>query len=336
MSDMRPFLAVTMGDPAGVGPEITLKALSNQKAYETARPILVGDMAVMERVAPIVGFRGKLSSIHGPEGFKEGEINVLSLGLMDKGYFFGRVQVKCGLAALGYIKKAVELAKDQEVGGIVTAPINKEALQLAGCPYPGHTELLAWMTGVKEFGMVLAGKDIRVIHLSGHVSLKEAIELVKKERVLLMIRLANRAMIDFGIIEPRIAVAGLNPHAGEAGMFGQEEREEILPAISKAKEDGIQVEGPFPPDTVLLHLKEGLYDVAVCLYHDQGHIALKLYDFKGFVNVTVGLPIVRTSVDHGTAFDKAGRGLADASNLILAIETAAQIVHSRHKSHTRS
>lgn len=335
MSDKRPFLALTMGDPAGVGPEISLKALSSQKAYESARPILVGDMAVMERVAPIVGFRGKLSSIDGPEGFKEGEVNVLSLGLMDQNYLFGRVQAKCGLAALGYIKKAIDLAMAQEVGGIVTAPINKEALQLAGCPYPGHTELLAYTTGVKEFGMMLVGRDIRAIHLSGHVSLKEAIGLVKKERVLSMIRLLNRSMVDFGIPKPRIVVAGLNPHAGEAGMFGQEEREEILPAVSKAKEEGIHVEGPFPPDTVLLHVKEGLFDVAVCLYHDQGHIALKLYDFKGFVNVTVGLPIVRTSVDHGTAFDKAGQGVADASNLILAIETAAQIVHSRSKSLNR-
>jgi 4-hydroxythreonine-4-phosphate dehydrogenase len=329
MSEKRPFLAVTMGDPAGVGPEIVLKALSRPSPYEVARPIVIGDLDVLERVAPLVGFQGRLQPLFGPKGFQEGVINVLSLGLMHNDYLFGKVQAECGRAALGYIKKAIALAMAGDVGGIVTAPINKEALQLAGCPHPGHTELLAELTGAKEFGMMLAGKDLRAIHLSTHVSLKEAVELVKKERVLAMIRLANRAMMGFGIHAPKIAVAGLNPHAGEAGMFGLEEREEILPAILKAKEEGILAEGPFPPDTVLLHVKEGLFDIALCLYHDQGHIALKLYDFKGFVNVTVGLPIVRTSVDHGTAFDKAGKGVADDANLLLAVELAAKMASVR-------
>lgn len=332
MNEKRPFLAVTMGDPAGVGPEIVLKALSRLNSYEGARPIVIGDLDVLERVAPAVGFQGRMHTVLGPKDFQEGVLNVLSLGLINKDYLFGKVQAKCGRAALGYIKKAVALAMAGEVGGIVTAPINKEALQLAGCPHPGHTELLAELTGAKEFGMMLAGKDLRAIHLSTHVSLKEAVELVKKERVLAMIRLASCAMMDFGVQTPRIAVAGLNPHAGEAGMFGLEEREEILPAILKAKEEGILAEGPFPPDTVLLHVKEGLFDIALCLYHDQGHIALKLYDFKGFVNVTVGLPIVRTSVDHGTAFDKAGKGIADDANLLLAIELAAKMALGRRQS----
>lgn len=329
MYEKRPFLAVTMGDPAGVGPEIVLKALSKLSPYTVARPFVVGDLDVLERVVPIVGFEGKMHQILEPKGFQEGKVNVLSLGMMHQEYLFGEVQEACGRAALGYIEKSVALALAAEVGGIVTAPINKEALQLAGCPFPGHTELLAHLTGTKEFGMMLAGKELRAIHLTTHVSLKEAIEKVKKERVLAMIRLAHRAMIDFGIHSPRIAVAGLNPHAGEAGMFGQEEREEILPAILKAKEEGILAEGPFPPDTVLLHVKEGLFDIALCLYHDQGHIALKLYDFKGFVNVTVGLPIVRTSVDHGTAFDKAGKGVADDANLLMAIELAAKMASLR-------
>ena len=329
MNEKRPFLAVTMGDPAGVGPEIALKALSRPSPYEVARPFIIGDLDVLERVAPVVGFQGRMHRVLGPKDFQEGVLNVLSLGLTNKDYLFGKVQAKCGRAALGYVKKAIALAMDGEVGGIVTAPINKEALQLAGCPHPGHTELLAELTGAKEFGMMLAGKELRAIHLSTHVSLKEAIELVKKERVLAMIRLANRAMLGFGIHAPKIAVAGLNPHAGEAGMFGLEEREEILPAILKAKQEGILAEGPFPPDTVLLHVKEGLFDIALCLYHDQGHIALKLYDFKGFVNVTVGLPIVRTSVDHGTAFDKAGKGVADDANLLLAVELAAKMASVR-------
>lgn len=329
MSHKRPLLAVTMGDPAGVGPEIALKALSNPNPYSTARPLLVGDVEVLKRVSPLVGFTGRVKEVLGPEDYEDGAINLLSLGLMDQNYLFGRVQARCGHAAYGYIKKAVDLAMEGKVEGIVTTPISKEALHLAGYPYPGHTELLAEVTGTKEFGMMLIGKEIRVIHLSTHVALKEAIDLVKKDRILAMIRLASRTMENFGVQSPKIAVAGLNPHAGEAGMFGQEEREEILPAIQKAKEEGILVDGPFPPDTVLLHVKGGLFDMALCLYHDQGHIALKLYDFKGFVNVTAGLPIVRTSVDHGTAFDKAGKGIADADNLILAIETAAQLAASR-------
>ena len=323
------LLAITMGDPAGIGPEITLKALKNKEPYKGCMPIIIGDKNVITRVSSIVNFDGEVNVIKDVKKYKDGKLNLVSLDNMSFDYAFGKVQARCGRAAFEYIKKAIELALDGSIHAVVTAPINKEALNLAGFSYAGHTEIFAEFTSTKDYAMMLAGDRLKAIHVSTHVSLRQACDLVKKERVYAVIKLAGKAMKDLGLPSPKIAVAGLNPHAGESSMFGLEEKEQITPAIHQAKEEGMNVEGPFPPDTILLHVKDGLYDIAVCMYHDQGHIPLKLYDFRGFVNVTVGLPIIRTSVGHGTAFDKAGKAVADETNMIKAINMAAKLARNK-------
>ncbi|MDI6601376.1 MAG: 4-hydroxythreonine-4-phosphate dehydrogenase PdxA [Thermoanaerobacteraceae bacterium] len=325
----KPLIGITIGDPAGVGPEVTLKALKNKGILDSCIPVVIGDINVIKRAALIVAFESDINVVDNVDDCIDYKVNLISLNNVKDSYQFGRVQPECGRAAFEYIKKGIELALAGELSAVVTGPINKEALNLAGYHYSGHTEIFADLTGTKDYAMMLTGGPLKVIHVSTHVSLREACDRVKKERVYKVIKLADKAMNDLGLKSPRIAVAGLNPHAGENGLFGDEEIKEIIPAIEKAREEGIDANGPLPPDTIFLHCKDGKYDIAVVMYHDQGHIPLKLLDFMGGVNVTVGLPIIRTSVDHGTAFGKAGKGTADETSMIKAIEMAVQFATNR-------
>ena len=335
----RPIIGITMGDPAGCGPELTVKALSRKDIYQMCRPLAVGDIKMFEDSIRIMNSPIKLRKISDVKDakFEYGTIDVYHLELVDMNKFeYGKVSAMCGDAAFQCVVKVIELAMAGEIDGTVTNALNKEAINLAGHHYQGHTEIYAEYTRTKKYCMMLADGDLRVSHVSTHVSLREACDRVKKERVLDVIRLSNEAMKKIGIEEPKIGVAGLNPHAGENGMFGREEIEEIAPAIEQARTEGINAMGPFPPDTVFSKALGGWYDIVVVMYHDQGHIPLKVKGFvynkdlgrwdavKG-VNITLGLPIVRVSVDHGTAFGHAGTGTQNELSLVNSIEYATKL-----------
>lgn len=342
MSDPRPILAITMGDPAGIGPEIVAKALRLPEVREVSRTLVVGDAGVLRRAAAIVGagFDVRAVPTAGHAVFFPGAVDVLDLGDVDVERIVpGRVAAEAGRAAFEAVKAAIELALAREVDAVVTGPIHKEALRLAGHDFPGHTEIFAHFTGAPEPAMMLAEGRFRVVHVSTHVSLREACERATRGRVLRTIELAHDACRRLGIDRPRIAVAGLNPHAGEGGLFGSEEREHIAPAIEDARERGIIVEGPLPADTLFPKAAAGAYDVAIAMYHDQGHIPVKLAGFRydavrgawesvRGINVSLGLPILRVSVDHGTAFDQAGKGTASEASLVDAIRFAARMARA--------
>lgn len=325
----KPFIGITIGDPSGSGPEISLKALRHEEVFASCTPILYGDEYVLRRAMSILGSETPVHVLADPKEACDGVVNVVSPGALDEPWEFAKVQGKCGRAAFEYIKRAIKDALGGSLDAVVTGPINKEALHEGGIPYSGHTEIFADLTGTKNYAMLLTGGDIRVIHVSTHISLREACDRVKRERVLSVIRLADEATKGLGVTKPRIAVAGLNPHSGESGLFGAEEIDEIIPAIEEARREGLDVAGPVPPDTVFLKIVKGEFDIVVAMYHDQGHIPLKLTDFMGGVNITVGLPIIRTSVDHGTAFGKAGKGTADESSMLAAIRAAVSLAQNR-------
>ena len=325
-NNRKPILGITMGDPAGSGPEIVVKALSLKEIYDICRPVVIGDAACMQEAVHIVGWTGKIHPVQEVSAslFEPGTIDVLDLKNADmRSIVRGQVNTIAGKAAYDYIEKGTQLALAGETNAIVTSAINKEALNNAGYHYDGHTELLAHLCGVDEVCMMLVGGGLRVTHVSTHCSLQDAINRARKKRILTVIRLTYAAMRRIGITEPRIAVAGLNPHAGEGGLFGREEIEEIEPAIKEAQAEGIDVVGPIPGDTVFFRMLNDQYDVVVVMYHDQGHIPLKTHGFYEGVNITLGLPIIRTSVDHGTNFGKAGKGTANPQSLIEAIKLAA-------------
>jgi 4-hydroxythreonine-4-phosphate dehydrogenase len=328
----RPLIAITMGDPAGIGAEISLKALLDAEIYARCRPLVVGTLGVLEQTRHVLRSDQRLQPIANPgEGqYTLGTVDVLDLSAEHPGPFaLGIAAPDNGAAAVAYVEKAIALATAGEVDAIATAPLNKEAMRAAGYPYDGHTELLAVRTGTKIYTMMLASGDFRVFHVSTHVSLRGAIERAKKTRVLQVIELAHREIQRLGVARPRVAVAGLNPHAGENGLFGEEEIHEIGPAVEEARARGWDVTGPVSPDTVFARAKRGDFDGVVAMYHDQGHIPFKMTEFELGVNVTVGLPIVRTSVDHGTAYDIAGKGVADARNMVQAIMLAAEMATRR-------
>ena len=341
----KPILGITMGDPASIGPEITVKALSDPAIYEKCSPIIIGDAAVMEAAVGIVGKDVKINAVSDVKEakFEFGTIDVYDMKLVDMDKLErGVVSAMAGNAAFQYVKKVIELAMNHEVDATVTNALNKEAMNLAGHHYSGHTEIYAEYTGTKKYTMMLAHENLRVVHVSTHVSLREACDRVKKDRVLEVIRIADQACKELGIKEPKIGVAGLNPHSGENGMFGREEIEEITPAIEAAKGEGIIVDGPVPPDTVFSKARGGWYDIVVAMYHDQGHIPLKVvgfvynqaeqkWDAVAGVNITLGLPIIRASVDHGTAFDQAGKGVANELSLINAMDYAIRMSAGRAK-----
>lgn len=339
----RPILAITMGDPAGVGPEIAFKALQDPKVYEDCIPVVVGESAALARAAEACGRQADLRPVASPKEAvgKPGAIELIDLGLLaGKPWAWGQVDPLCGDIAFRCVERAIQLALKDEVHAVVTGPLNKEAMNLAGHHYAGHTEIFAALTGTKQVGMLLTSPTLRVIHVTTHVAMRQACDLVTTERVLKTIRLARQAMEMLGIERPRIAVAGLNAHCSENGLFGDEEEKWIAPAVRLAQGEGILAEGPLPPDTVFVKAMGGQYDIVVAMYHDQGHIPLKLSGFKmdpatgaftsvSGVNTTIGLPIIRTSVDHGTAFDKAGKGVANEESLKDAVRMA--VVMARHK-----
>ena len=317
-----------MGDAAGIGPEIIVKALADKELYEVARPVVFGDKKIMERAIGIVGAFLTCRAISEPaQGGKEyGVIDIIDLDNLPADLPFSQVDARAGKAAYEYIEKAVSFAMKGEIHAIVTAPLNKEALNLGGNHYPGHTEILGALTGQKDYSMMLVGGPLRVIHVTTHVAFSKVPELVKKERVLRVIKLADEALKMLGIEKPRIAVAGLNPHSGEHGLFGNEDEREIAPAVSEAKELGMDVTGPVPPDTVFYQAAiKHEFDMVVVMYHDQGHIPIKVLGFETGVNVTVGLPCIRTSVDHGTAFAIAGEGIADSRSMTESLLLGAQM-----------
>ncbi|EIW19301.1 MULTISPECIES: 4-hydroxythreonine-4-phosphate dehydrogenase PdxA [Pelosinus] len=325
---MKPILGITMGDAAGIGPEIIVKALAAKEIYEIARPVVFGDKKIMERAIGIVGADVTCQSVQDVAlaGRTYGIIDVVDLDNLPLDLPFAQVDGRAGKAAYEYIEKAVVYALKAQIHAIVTAPLNKEALNLGGCHYPGHTEILGALSGQKDYSMMLVGGALKVIHVTTHVPLRKACDLVKKDRVLRVIRLANDTLKMMGIEKPRIAVAGLNPHSGEHGLFGTEDELEITPAVDAAKVMGMDVTGPVPPDTVFYQaaIRER-FDIVVVMYHDQGHIPIKVLGFETGVNVTVGLPFIRTSVDHGTAFDIAGKGIADGKSMTESLLLGAKM-----------
>jgi 4-hydroxythreonine-4-phosphate dehydrogenase len=326
MSGSARPLGVTAGDPAGVGPEIICKALADMSSRERAGILVVGSAPVLERAAGVVG--AALDFREGRPGETGSAVAICDIAIDGMPIPFGRLDPRGGEAAFRYIEKSVELALAGEIGAIVTAPINKEALNAAGHHYDGHTGMLAHLTGSKSSFMLLASERLSAIHVSTHVSLRDAIGRASRERVLATIRAGHAHFRRLGHEAPRIAVAGLNPHCGENGLFGTEDGEELAPAVQAARAEGIRVEGPIPADTVFHRAYAGEFDLVVAQYHDQGHIPMKLVAFETTVNVSLGLPIDRTSVDHGTAFGIAGTGTANHVNMHAALAYGARLANA--------
>jgi len=334
-----PLIGVTMGDPAGVGPEIVLKSYLDPLVRQQEL-VVIGDFRMLERMRQSLGIIDfQLKAITHMEAFQANsdKLQVFDLNNADpKEIMLGKIQAKAGKAAFEAVKKAAELAIDGQIQAIATAPLHKEAMHLAGHLYPGHTEILGELTGTKEFAMLLYDEQLKVIHISTHISLLKAVQTLDKNRILSVIEIGHRMLTQLGFCDPRIAVAGLNPHAGENGLFGDEEIKHIQPAIALAREKGIKVFGPEPPDTVFLKAKEGTYDLVVAMYHDQGHIPLKLLGFHSGVNVTAGLPVIRTSVDHGTAMDIAGKKIASEHSMKAAVLLAVRLAKASVAQRTNS
>jgi 4-phospho-D-threonate 3-dehydrogenase / 4-phospho-D-erythronate 3-dehydrogenase len=329
----RPILGITMGDPAGIGPEVIAKALAKKEVHRLCQPIVIGSGAVLEKTIRSLGLSLRVVPVSDHETTATSPRAVLVLDPLDRplGRFkVGRVSAETGAAAAAFVMKAVHLAETGCVDAIVTAPINKEAVNLAGYHYPGHTELLAELTKSKEVGMMIVGGPLKVLFTTTHVAIRDLPRALTARGVERAIRLAHRAMRDyFGINTPRIGVAALNPHAGEGGLFGEDERQHILPASRRARQRGIQASDPLPADTLFGKAVRGDFDAVVAMYHDQGLIPLKMAAFGKCVNVTIGLPIIRTSVDHGTAFDIVDKGVADCGSLLEAIKLAARLARQR-------
>ena len=323
----KPIIGITLGDPAGIGPEVALKAVRDPKLLAVVRPVLIGPRAVVEHYAPGLGLTKRLAFVESlPEVLTSARIQVVDTGpLALKVIPFGQVHRECGRAALEAIRRGVALARERQIDALVTAPIHKKSAQLAGMVGAGHTEFLAHLCGVEEVRLMLVGPRLRIIHVSAHVSLREALDLIKRHRIVQTIELGVQVVRRLGIERPRVAVAGLNPHASDSGLFGREEEREIAPAVTTAASRGYEAHGPLPPDTVFYRAAQGEFDLVVAMYHDQGHIAAKTLGFEDAVNVTAGLPIIRTSVDHGTAFDLVGQDRASPRNMKRAILLAGQL-----------
>jgi 4-phospho-D-threonate 3-dehydrogenase / 4-phospho-D-erythronate 3-dehydrogenase len=325
---MKPVIAITMGDAAGVGPEIIIKALEKEMVHKMCQPVVIGDSTILKRALNFVNstlYINPISEIKEAE-YKQGTINCYDLGLLDEQLPVGKVSKEAGNAAFRYLEKAIALAKEKTIDAICTAPLNKEALHLSGHIYPGHTEILAELTDTSDYAMMLSAPNLKVIHVTTHVGLIKAVELINPDRVYQVIKLADETLKKAGIKSPKIAVCGINPHAGENGLFGNgEEEEKIVPAVEKAQDNNIDVVGPLPADTLFFRATRGDFDIVIAMYHDQGHGPIKVLGLESGVNITVGLPIIRTSVDHGTAFDIAGKGIASEESLVEAIRQAVEL-----------
>ena len=323
----KAVVVIPIGDIAGVGPEIVVKALGHPEVYDWCRPIVVGEKKAMERAAAVTGSELLIRCVEHPGDVEadKGIIDLIDLKNVDSDQIeFGKVQREAGRAAFEFIEKSVELLKSGEAAAIATTTINKEALKAADIHYIGHTEIIGGLLGVEDPMTMFQVQNLRVFFLSRHLSLKGAIEYVTKDHVYRYIKRANQGMKNLGIEKPRLVIAGLNPHSGEHGLFGWEEVDEIMPAVEMAKAEGILIDGPIGADAVFHLALKGYYDAVISLYHDQGHIATKMVDFDRTISVTVGMPYIRTSVDHGTAFDIAGKNLASEVSMCEAIRLAAE------------
>jgi 4-hydroxythreonine-4-phosphate dehydrogenase len=327
---MRPIIGITMGDAAGIGPEIVVSALQDERMYEICRPLVIGDAKILARAARVRGLSPKLHPVERTEYglYAHGTIDCIDLDLLPEDLPYGQISGEAGNAAFRFVEKAVRLAQERQIHAICTAPLNKAALQLGGHCYPGHTEILADLTGTEDYSMMLSAPKLKVIHLTTHVGLIQAIESITPERTYRVVKMAHDTLRRAGVERPSIAVCGINPHAGENGLFGNgEEEEKLVPGIERAQAEGIDVTGPHPADTLFFRAVRGDFDIVVACYHDQGHGPVKVLGLDSGVNITVGLKggIVRTSVDHGTAFDIAGKNLADDRSLKEAIRMAVEL-----------
>ena len=323
---MTPVVGITMGDAAGIGPEVTMKALMDPEMYAMCRPLVIGDAKILERANQIVGGGLSVQRIDEPSraNFRPGAVDCIDLDLLPGNIPFGQLSAVAGDAAFRFVERAIQLALSGEIDAICTAPLNKEALHMGGHLYPGHTEILAELTNTPDFAMMLTARNLRVIHVTTHIGLIDAVNTITPERVYRVIKLADTTLRKAGFNRPKIAVCGINPHAGEHGLFGRGEDEaKVLPAVERAQSEDIDAQGPLPADTVFFRAGRGDFDAVVAMYHDQGHAPVKVLGLEAGVNITVGLPIIRTSVDHGTAFDIAGKGIADADSMKEAIRQAA-------------
>lgn len=325
----KPIVGITMGDAAGVGPEIILKSLMNEDVYEWCRPLVIGDAKILENAKRVVD--GEHLTIQPISDVREGEFRLgnvpcIDLNLLPEDLPLGEVSAVSGDAAYQFLAQAIELAKKGDIQAICTAPLNKEALHLGGHKYPGHTEILAQLTDTKDYAMMLSAPELKVIHVTTHVGLIDAVKQINPDRVYSVIKMAHETLKKAGNEQPKIAVCGINPHAGENGLFGYgEEEEKVIPGVDRAANEGIDVQGPLPADTLFFRAVRGDFDIVVAMYHDQGHGPIKVLGLDAGVNITVGLPIIRTSVDHGTAFDIAGKGIADEKSLIEAIRQGVEL-----------
>ncbi len=327
-----PVIAITMGDAAGVGPEVVVKALAHTEIYDTLRPLVIGDAGRLANAAAVCGVSVAVRPVDGPAAadFQPGTIDTVDLGLVPADLPFGQLSPVAGDAAFRYVERAVALAVAGEVDAICTAPLNKEALHAGGHVYPGHTEILADLTGTPEVSMMLSAPALRVVHCTTHIGLVDAVERIDAGLVERTIRRGHETLVRSGIAAPRIAVCGINPHAGENGLFGHgEEETKVAPGVAAARADGIDATGPLPADTVFFRAVRGDFDLVVAMYHDQGHCPVKVLGLESGVNITIGLPVVRTSVDHGTAFDIAGTGTADERSMLEALRQAADLAPQR-------
>jgi 4-hydroxythreonine-4-phosphate dehydrogenase len=339
MMSKKPVIGITMGDPASIGPEIAIKALLTKRLFDICNPVIIGDAAVFKDIVKRLGMQAIVNPIKNIKdaAFIYGEPDVYDLENVDMSQLrFGEISAMAGNASFEAVKKVIDLALAGELDATVTGPINKKSVNEAGHHFAGHTEIYAHFTGTKKYAMLLVEDNLKVIHVSTHVSLRQACDLVKKDRILQVVELLHNGLIQLGETNLKIGIAGLNPHAGDSGLFGTEDDLEILPAVQEALLAGYDVEGPVPADTLFSKASTGYYGGVVAMYHDQGHIPFKLTGFKWNpqkqqmdsvkgVNITMGLPIIRTSVDHGTAFEIAGKGVASSDAMILAIESAVQL-----------
>ncbi|WP_426957055.1 4-hydroxythreonine-4-phosphate dehydrogenase PdxA [Muricoccus radiodurans] len=332
--DARPIVAITMGDASGIGPEIIMKALAREDVYAICRPLVVGDAARLREAGGFVGNGLEVAALRTPAEahFERGTVDCIDLGLIPPGHPFGKVLPLSGEGAYRYIERATQLVQAGEADAICTAPLSKEALHAAGHKYPGHTELLAHLTGTPEVSMMLVAPKLRVIHVTTHIGLMDAIRRIEPGLVERVIARGRATLVKSGIADPRIGVCGINPHAGENGLFGQgEEEEKIIPAVERCRAKGWKVDGPLPADTLFFRAARGDFDLVVAMYHDQGHGPVKVMGLEAGVNITVGLPVIRTSVDHGTAFDIAGKGIADEGSLVEALRQASDLAPRRER-----
>ncbi len=323
----KPIIAVTMGDPAGIGPEIVAKSIADKATFDVARCIVIGDKKVMEKAIEIVGADLKVNVVESPADgdYSYGVLNMIDLDNIDMSRFeYGKINAMCGQAAFDYIKKSIEITMDKQADAVATTPINKESLHAAEVDFIGHTEIFGALTGTADPLTMFETNGLRVFFLTRHKSLRDMLDDIKKDRIIDYVERCTDALRRLGVKEGTMAVAGLNPHSGEHGLFGWEEVKEIAPAVEELKESGFNVAGPVPADSVFHQAAQGRFNSVLSLYHDQGHIATKTLDFDRTISITNGMPILRTSVDHGTAFDIAGKGIAGAVSMEEAIRLAAK------------